>query len=287
MQKRMSRPGWTWIAAAVIGLAGCGKSSDSSTASSGATTSAAASRAKPGYIVGKVTRADGSPISIPGVHITVTVNGVAGTGNDVTYLPQVDANGTFSLPLASGIYHQVLATIKVPFNGTFYYYNLVPTTMTGDTQSDAGIISDFSWHVSGPLWTVKDSADPTNFTQWYGGCCTLQWFDVEVPVGAKFVFTGTPLGTAVDGSDVKPLNWTCTWGPLGLAPTVLNDMPATSGGWHITGKETDPDGKTYSVGFKSPVTQQYVAGADIQFQPNPQGTAGFSAPPLWISRAAQ
>jgi hypothetical protein len=166
-------------------------------------------------------------------------------------------------------------------------YNLVPTTMTGDTQSDAGIVSDFSWHVSGPLWTVKDSADPTNFTQWYGGCCTLQWFDVEVPAGAKFVFTATPLGTAVDGSDVKPHNWTCAWGPGGLAPTVLNDMPATSGGWHITGKETDPDGKTYSVGFKSPVTQQYVAGADIQFQPNPQGTAGFSAPPLWISRAAQ
>jgi hypothetical protein len=289
---------WIFEITSIPLLTGCpgkGPSADSAPGSSSA--AAAPSAARAGYITGKITRADGSPIGIPGAHMTVGIDGVAGIGNNVEYAPQVADDGTFSTPVASGIYHQAQATLRIPFNGSMYIYGLVPTTMMGDMQSDPGIVANFAWHISGPVWMYKDNPDPTNFTNWYGGSCTLQWDNIypdargalqqfAIPVDAAFDFTATPIGKAIDGSDPKPRAWQSKWAAMGLTVTVLNDMPATSGGWHITGKETDPDGKTYPVIFELAINRTKLADSvDVQFKPT-INAQGFWPPPLMITRAA-
>jgi hypothetical protein len=301
VRKLMGRACFIVLTLAMTALSGCpGKAADSGgTAASNApgVTGAAAVAPKPGCIVGRITRPDGSAIGIAGAKLAVHVNGVAGMGNDVEYMPPVDDSGNFSLPVASGIYHQASASIALPFSGKWYGYQLVPTTMLGDTQSDKGIVANFVWQISGPLWTVKDNPDPTNFTHWFGGCCTLQWDEYykdaqgalkpfNVPVGAKFDFTATPQGKLIDGSNGKPRTWECKWVELGLTPTVLNDMPATSGGWKITGQEIDPDGKSFPILFESKWNLTYGPEADVQFDPDKSAAPGFWPPPLMITRPA-
>ncbi len=285
------------LAGFLLGIGGCGKSSDAPAPGAAGGADASATAAKPGFIVGKITRPDGSPIGMIGAKFVVNVSGLATAGGAVSYMPPVDAYGNFSEQVAPGTYALANATMKLPFNGGIYIYNLVPVTMLGDTPSDKGIVANFIWQVSGPLWTVKDNPDPTNFTHWFGGSCTLQWdgtykvadgslHSFEIPVGAKFVFKATPIGKQIDGMDGKPRTWERTWQPLGLGQPVLNDMPATSGGWHITGQETDPDGKTFAIQFEGPGAPAYVPGVDVQFKPDQGGTSGFWPVALMINRPA-
>jgi hypothetical protein len=243
------------------GLVGCGRSGNStaesvpSNRSGNATASGsnAGGKATPqaGIISGWITRTNGTPVAIPDATITVIITGVSGPGENVSFTPAVAADGTFSIRVPSGIYHPTQASLKLHFDGTLYIYNLIPTTMLNDSQSDAGLVCNFVWQISGPQPALKDMADENNYTNWSGIGCGIDWattymdtkgqiHNLDVPDGSKAIFTVTPNGKLIDGTDGKAITLTRS----AAGQTALTDLPPATGGWHITGKMTHPDGTT-------------------------------------------
>lgn len=301
MQKLPHRASWLGVFVILVsaGLCGCGRgqssSKDSSTSNESAAPNAtgggaeAKETAKPGFITGRITRPDGSPIGISGSIYRVTIRGVSGPGENVGFNPPVTPEGTFSIHVPSGIYHQVGATVRIPFDGVLYSYSLVSTTMLNDIQSDAGIVADFVWQTTGPVPLFKDEPDPGNFTHWFGGSCGLAWdptyldaqrvyHNLTIPDGSKFVFTANPNGKLIDGADGKPITFDRAWKLNIISPIALNDLPPAINGWHITGKLTHPDGTTIPVLLKVGFQQgdKYASAVDVKMTPDQEGTI----PPL-------
>jgi hypothetical protein len=302
MQKTPERASWiiVFLLTLSAGLCGCGrsKSSDSnsnnSNGSAGSSASAAAkSTAKPGYIVGKITRPDGSPIGITGATFSVFITGVSGPGENVGFSPPVASDGTFSFPVPSGIYHATQASIKITFDDALFIYNLVPTSMFNDTQSDAGIVADFVWQISGPTPMYKDHPDPGNLTSWFGGSMDADWeptytdstgqlHNLIVPAGAKFVFTATPNGKLIDGTDGKSITINRDFSPDSVVPPNLNDLPPAVNGWHITGKELRTDGSSVALELKKTTDPKYASSVDVKIRPD--GYTGVTGWPLAVTQ---
>src|SRR5687768_2540579 len=108
-------------------------------------------KAQGGFAAGRVTMPDGKPITAPGASISVSINGVSGAGERVSYSPPVKPDGTYRQKLAGGAYTFGRSTVEVDFEGKRYRFRLEPV---GDEhnrsrESDAGITQDFVWKVTG------------------------------------------------------------------------------------------------------------------------------------------
>jgi hypothetical protein len=250
--------------------------------------------------VGRITRPDGKPIGIDGVKYDMIIVGNSGAGNEISYRPKPNPDGTWSIKLADGIYHEPRGKIQVPFDGDVYKYDLYPTFETGDTESAKGVVGDFHWRIRGPLKMYEAKPDPDNHTHWYGASARLVWNNTyslpngtqkshNVPEKTTFVFTATPKGKLIDGSESKPLTWKLGWYALvtSFKPGLLNDIPPAVGGWTITGKEVSPDGVERPVAFRLSGSgkEEYQQSVDVKIEADNYGMPSVS-PILNVTRAA-
>ncbi len=251
----------------------------------------------PGMAVGRVSRPDGTPIGIDGAKYDLMVVGNAGTGNQISYRPKPDADGTWSTKLADGVYHEPRGTVKIPFDGDVYLYHLYPTVEAGDVDSAKGVVGDLHWRIRGPIKMYELKPDPGNHTHWYGACPIVSWNNTyrvgetqkshKVPDKTTFVFTATPKGKLIDGSEGKPLQWTRGWKSLltSIEPNLLNDIPPAIGGWTVTGKEVAPDGTERPLAFRFHTDPEtYNPSIDIKIVADRYGHPSV-APQLIVTRA--
>jgi hypothetical protein len=242
-------------------IAGCNKSDSGASAASDAPGSSAApaggsaapaSKAKAGYATGRVYGEGGKTITAPGAKIQISLFGVSGkSGEKVYYTPKVNPDGTYQQKLVDGSYRFSPATINVSFDGKHYLIPLEPVgdDAQTDRESDKGIVQDFVWKLHG-LRAGQD-ADEAKFTNWYGASVTAQFQSYREdtkksvkagPAGTRCVFTLTPKGKLIDGSEGKPLTFTREYDPLltGLKNSNLPDIPI--GVYEMSGLEIAPDG---------------------------------------------
>jgi hypothetical protein len=244
--------------------------------SAGAADAPAPSKPKPGYAVGHVLKEDGKPITVPGAKITVAFHGISSkSGERVEYAPKVKPDGSYEQKLVDGTYHVFAAQLQVPFQGKTFLLALEPLgDDKSDQDSEKGIAQDYVWKVKG-LRPGKE-ADEGNFTNWYGASVGMKLDtyrnDVKKsvprpPQGTKYVFTLTPQGKLIDGSDGQVLTFTRGIDRVlgGLEKNgSLNDVPI--GVYIVKGEEVAPDGA------KKPllIMQQYPKygdSAEARFEP--------------------
>ena len=230
---------------------------------------------------GRVTRADGKPIGIDGVKYQLRVAGNTAAGQAVAYAPQVAADGTWSVKLAPGVYHPPTCSVSVPFNGTAFNYDLVPSNDAGDVDATAGVTADFVWNAAGsnPRFRGAKPADPTRPTDWWGACCSIRWRgsypgpggqNVVLPppaAGATCVFTAKPVGARIDGLPPAPLVWRRAVAKDDFVVTALNDIPPTSGGWDLTGLLAEPGKPDRPVTFQVGVSDAFEPAQHLDVKP--------------------
>ncbi|HEX8914017.1 MAG TPA: hypothetical protein VF796_16840 [Humisphaera sp.] len=287
------------LAAATIASDGRRATAAAPAAAPAAAAPAAAPRstAVPGTAVGRVSRPDGSPIGIDGAKVDLTVVGNSAAGAKLAYLPKPAADGSWSTPLAPGVYHEPRGTVTVPFDGDVYTYDLYPAAEAGDVDSAKGVVGDLHWRTRGPLKRYELKPDAGTHTHWYGACPILQWDNAhegpdgrkqhKVPEKTTFVFTATPKGKLIDGSEGKPLTWTLGWDALltSIKPNLLNDIPPAAGGWTITGKEVGPDGAERPLAFRFHTDHgKYQPSVDIKIVADRYGHPSVQ-PQLMVTRA--
>lgn len=255
----------------------------------------AATVARPGYFSGRVIRPDGKPIGIEKVKFKITIAGIAGQGDRVAYHPEPDGQGQFSVKLAEGIYKQPYGTVTIPFDNGPYTYTLYPRTEITSAESARGIACDFEWRITGPTKQDETKPDPANHTHWYGGTSVITWEQNyvvdgktrahEVPAGTSFLFTATPKGKWIDGSDGKRLTWKREWHPtFGVRPGTLNDIPPAAGGYTVTATEITPEGKERPLILNQlGKGDSYVRQLDMVIEPNQSYGTPF-APTLRVTR---
>jgi hypothetical protein len=175
----------------------------------------------------------------------------------------------------------------VPFQGKTYLLALEPVgDDKSDQDSEKGIAQDYVWKVQG----LRPGAEANEgaFTNWYGASVAMKLDTYRndlkksvpaPPKGTKYVFTLTPQGKLIDGSDGKVLTFTRGLDPVlgGLEKNGnLNDVPI--GVYAVKGEEVAPNGT------KKPVLilQQYAKYGDsteVRFEPG----AGTGAWPRNVS----
>jgi hypothetical protein len=236
----------------LLSFIGCGDSESSAPSSGNAPASAGASTGpKAGYATGKVLHQNGKPIDAKGAKITVDLDGISTkSGEKVNYTPKVNADGSYEQKLVDGTYRFGGAWILVPFDGKQFRFDLEPVgDDKSDRDSDKGIVQDYVWKVSGLKAGQED--DPANFTHWHGSSINMQFNfyreDIKKgvpkpPAGTKCVFTVTPVGKLVDGTDGKPLTFEREFDEhlSGLKNGNLPDIPL--GVYTVSGEEVHPDG---------------------------------------------
>jgi hypothetical protein len=244
----------------ILSSPGCNKDDSSPTAPAPGAGNAPASpnsAGKPaprsGYVSGKITMADGRPITTPGAKFNVNLSGVSAAGEKVYFSPIVNPGGAYSQKVPDGIYHMPYATITVPFEGKQYRLKLEPVNPTGDRESAAGITQDFVWKLTGPK--PDTNVEINNHTHWYGesiNCRFNTWRDdikkspPPLPPGTRLVFTLKPLTKLIDGSDAKTLTVERDWRPNDVTPNDnLNDLPPAN--YELSGVAKLPDGSTKPI----------------------------------------
>lgn len=203
-----------------------------------------------GYLTGRVTMADGSPITTKDAKFRIVIEGVSGPGERVSFTPIVKPDGSFTQKLPDGIYHLPYGTITVPFEGALYELRLEAVDPTGDRESAPGIVQNFVWKLTGPK--PDTNVEVNNATHWYGptiGARFNTWRDdinapPSIPVaGTRLVFTLKPLSKLIDGSEAKQLTIEREWRLGDTTPNdSLNDLPPAN--YEITGVANFPDGSS-------------------------------------------
>ena len=229
---------------------------------------------KPGYAVGHVLTAAGKPITAPGAKIILAIDGVGTqTAQRLEYRVAVRPDGSYEQKLAEGTYHYFSAQVQVPFGGKSF---LLPLDPVGDDKADRdstqGIVQDYVWKVSG---AKPGKGDETKPGDWYGAAVSLTYDAYRTdlhksvpppPAGSKCVFTLTPKGKLIDGSDGKPLTYTRPYSSLlsTLENGYLADVPV--GAYTISGVEVGPDGAKKPLLFRQG-NSAYAESLEFQFEP--------------------
>jgi len=193
--------------------------------------------AKRGYVTGRVLRTDGKPIDVPGARIVLEISGFGiNAGNTLSYLPQIQRDGSYQQRVSEGTYHFTRWSIEVPFDGKTFQLQLEPVgDARSDRESEPGIVQDFVWKTQG-LWPGKGGYENT-FTNCYGGSIHVKmdtWRNdlrksvPPLPAGTKCEFTVTPQGKLIDGTDGKEMkflrDFSAKPGTI-ESSTYLNDIP--------------------------------------------------------------
>ncbi len=232
--------------------------------------------AKSGHVSGTIYGTDGRPLALKGAKVHVRVSGTSSAGANVSFSPAVD-DGRYDLAPPHGLYH-VTATMEYDWNGKHYTMELKPVqdnTVTRD--SEKGFVQDFEWKIQGPRRTP---AEPNNHTHWYGSTVSIGFQgyrnDISKPVpgaadGSKVVFTFTPVGLLMDGTQGKTVTFERTFRRESLDNDHCCDLPL--GNYTITGVIQHADGKTQPAliqkGYK-----EFVASYDHVLEPNGDGLTG-------------
>lgn len=250
------RSSWIIFAATLASLAGCGD--ESAQAQNAATPQA-------NVIAGRVTTADGKPITTPGATFNLSASGVAmKSGEKVSFSLAVKPDGTFKQKVPEGSYQVRYGKITVPYGGDSFTFDLEPqgTEYKNDRDSSDGIVQDFVWRVTGPTLMYKDSKlDPNNHTHWNGMNVGVRFATyredlkgpppIALPEGTKLTFTLTPVSgkKAIDGSELKVVTFERDWRPKDVTPNDdLNDF--LPGEYTLTGVAKLPDGKSLPLVFQ-------------------------------------
>ena len=277
------------LVAALAGSSGCDRKPDSvaapssgqptetSTSASAAAAAPAASTAavpEPGHFTGRVTFADGSPITVPGVEYRITIAGVTAVGENNTFNPEVGPDGTFKLRLPQGLFKPAYGTITVPFEGKKYSLWLEPVNPVKATRESApGIAQNFVWRLTGPRPSVLNP-DVNNATHWFGSTIRLiaSTFRDDIgqsvkplPDGTKVAWTLKPTSKLIDGTEGKPLTVERTWRAGGSSFDALSDLPPAN--YHVSAIATLPDGSTKPLRLTDLEDRRYKPTAKLILVP--------------------
>ncbi len=252
--QRISLGTSTVFIASFLFLAGC----------AGNESGGSAPAAKAGLIVGKITFADGKPISTPGAKLSVSVSGVSSAGVNVSFNPAVKADGTYSQKVPDGSYQIRYGKISVPYGSEEFMFDLEPQGegYAANHDSSEPISQDFVWRVTGPQsMYARGKLDPNNHTHWNGMNVGMRFASYREdlksspplvpPEGSKLVLTLTPVAgkKAIDGSDLTPVTFEREWRPKDITPNDdLNDF--LPGEYTLTGVLKLPDGATKPLLFQ-------------------------------------
>lgn len=238
----------------VLLLVACDEDKDDTTTTPGG------GRAESGSITGRVTTADGKPITTAGVSCNLAISGVSDAGEKVGFSPGVKPDGTFKQKVPPGSYRMQTGKITVAYNGTEFTFDLEPQgdQYKSDRDGKEGFTQDFVWRVTGPkLFYKNDKPDPSNATHWNGMNIAVRAAGYRndigkvaapPPDGTIFTFTLKPAGNgkAIDGSDLKPLTFERAWNSKTYPyMTDLNDF--LPGDYELTASAKLPDGTTKPV----------------------------------------
>jgi hypothetical protein len=230
---------------------------------------------------GRVTFADGKPITGDIDDYQIAIQGVSEAGEKVSYSPVVK-NGAYKQKVVPGQYSFGLARIKVTLDGTVFTLPLEPVGKLWNKNQDAedGIVQDFVWKPTGQAPTYGEKANPNNHTHWYGMNLgmTFQGYrsdlsqvSVKLPAGTKLVFTLTPVSKSIDGRDLQPIVIEREWQPAATYPNDhLNDFPPAS--YEITGVAKLLDGSTRPIFFQGRGDYpKYVTTGKVPLEPGNYG----------------
>lgn len=181
---------------------------------------------KQGWVVGKAVTRSGNPLS--GVRISVGGTTI-GNGERAHFQTTTKADGTYELRVPHGLY-TVSAKVLAQYNGRSYLLPLHAADNTfDDADSDAGIVEDFVWQISG----LKPNQTPgtTAPEHYYGARLDLKdrnsyeervGFSADGGPGSRrdarrhvfppktvLTITLVPDGTLIDGSPARrsPTGW--------------------------------------------------------------------------------
>lgn len=240
---------------AALALAGCGDDTVAEApAGSGGTGEAAPTAAQGGFAAGKVTMGDGSLIKGEIKDIGIGIHGVSEASERVSYSPAVKADGTYRQRLAPGEYGFHPGRITVLYNNAELMFPLEPVgnLWNKNRPAEEGIAQDWMWKVTGPTpYGQGDGLDPNNATHWYGMSIGFRpdgWRNdisaapAAIPDGTKLVISLKPIGKAIDGSDVQPLQIERTFSNQGFGAYDLNDLVPVP--YEVTAAAVLPDGST-------------------------------------------
>lgn len=277
------------LACALAGIvAGCG---DSDVRADGAP--AAAAGPTPGYATGKITMPDGKPIPVPYEEITFSINGTALHGENASFTPIVNPDGTYKQKLSAGSFKfsaYSFATIKLPYEGKKYTLQIEPVgpNWKRNRESADGIVQDYVWKPTGEHPLSDGRID--NFTNWYGGSVGVRmgtWRqDVnkvpgKVPDGATCVFTLKPtVAKTIDGQPAKTLVIERKFSEQWTNCPNLNDLPIAH--YELTGEVQMPDGTKKPMLWH--VTYgKYLPAMPIRFEPDETMRSVISINAEWLT----
>src|SRR5439155_14548322 len=176
---------------------------------------------KPGHLTGKLSDAQGKPIS----NVTVSIFGFTDNGEPVTRETKVAGPaGAYDLELPSGKYNTPTARIAVDYNGRHYELPLAAADGTKEwldqKESRLGMVRDFVWKIAGPV----PGGDPLSPSGYWGG--TIE-FDKGADLGdiAKIEINLRPEGPLIDGSEGKPVVFIRVWPWKKREDHYLLDVP--------------------------------------------------------------
>jgi len=259
-----------WIVLLVANLAvllGCNGTSEK--------TGSSVSAAQPGHFSGRITQADGSPITLPGVKYQVNMSGTAEVGQSTNFRPTVATDGTFSLKLPAGNFYPPYGYITVPFEGKNYLCDLDPVDPTDGARDGApGIVQNFRWRITGPKPLARNP-DVNNATHWYGITIPVLFrsfrADTEqviqpLPDGSKVTWTLKPTTKLLDGSEAETLTIERKWNGFPMSSMdALNDLPPAN--YEISAVATLPDGSTKTVLVEEFSERKYKPTMKLILQP--------------------
>lgn len=228
---------------------GTGGGKDSPAANAG---EAKAVKAEANYISGRVTMADGKPLTGDIKDITVSIYGVSEAAERVQYSPALKPDGTYRQKVSGGQYAFNTGQITVLGNNNEFRYPLEAVGNLWNKNRDAaeGIVQDFVWKVTGPTpYGQSSGLDPNNATHWYGMCIGLRadgWRNdinkapMTIPDGTKLTLTLKPMTKAIDGRELQTIAVERTYSAGNWKNPDINDLPPAS--YELTGTATLPDG---------------------------------------------
>lgn len=218
---------------------------------------------KGNVIAGRITMEDGSSLRGDIQDVVVSISGVSGAGEEVSYTPIVNDDGTYRQKVANGQYSfsSNYNYVVMLYGDSEFHLPLEPVGRNWSKRRDAedGIVQDFVLKFTGPTpYGKSDGLNIGNATHWYGlsiGMSASGYRDdikasaFKIPAGTKLTFTLKATGNGIDGRPIP-------------APVVervyqdsystldLNDlMPAS---YKITGTATLPDGTTKRLLLQGP-----------------------------------
>lgn len=270
-----------FVALSVAVSSGCDRESGSGGGASAVTSPTAAqtpaATAEAGYFAGRITLADGSPITLPGVKYKVTINGVTHVGENNAFHPPVAADGTFKLKLPQGLFYPPFASITFPFNGKNYVADLdLVDRVEGTRDGSAGITGNFVWRMTGPQPSALNP-DVNNATHWYGITIPVPFSayreDTQQsvkppPDGTKVAFTLKPTSKRIDGAEAMPVKVERKWTDRGSLD-ALNDLPPAD--YEVSAVATMPDGSTKPALLYDMDDRKYKPSAKIVLMPYANG----------------